>query len=281
VGFSDILWHRLLRRPYRLDFIEAGQGRQTVVLLHGLAASKDIWRGLIEELPPGRWRVIAPDLLGFGASPKPQWGRYTVQDHARTVLALLKRQRVDGPLTIVGHSMGCLVATHLAAIKPKLVKRLILYEPPLLGEVPDFPNHGKRSARYKALFAYIASHPELAHVENKLMWRMARKISGLHLSKEEWYPFEQSLRNTILEQRAFYELKGVSVPTDIVYGRLDFVVIRQGVQEIFHANKHIKLHAVTDMHGLSNRSARYLAGLLENRPRHRPGKGTKTQHWEH
>lgn len=271
MGFFDTLWHRLLRRPYRLDFTEAGQGRQTVVLLHGLAASKDIWRELIEELPPKHWRIIAPDLLGFGASPKPQWGRYTVQEHTRNVLALLRRQRVDGPLYIVGHSMGCLVAAHLAATKPTLVKRLILYEPPLLGEVPDFPSHGKRSARYRALFEYIASHPELAHVENKLMWRVARKLSGLHLSKEEWYPFEQSLRNTILEQRTYYELKGVSVPTDIVYGRLDFVVIRQGVQEIFQANKNIKLHLVTDMHGISVRSARYLAELLESTRRRHAG----------
>ena len=263
MGFLDTLWHRLLGRPYRLDFIEAGYGRQAVVLLHGLAASKDVWRRLIEELPPDRWRIIAPDLLGFGMSPKPQWGKYTVQEHARMVLALLKRQRIDGPVHFVGHSMGCLVAAHLAATRPKLVKRLILYEPPLLGEVPDFPGHGKRSARYRALFEYIASHPELAHVENRLMWRMARKLSGLHLSKEEWYPFEQSLRNTILEQRTYYELKGMTIPTDIVYGRLDFVVIRQGVQEMFHANKNIKLHLVTDMHGISARSARYLANLLK------------------
>jgi pimeloyl-ACP methyl ester carboxylesterase len=272
VGFFDTVWHRLLRRPYRLEFIEAGYGKQAVLLLHGLAASKDIWQGLIEKLPPDHWRVIAPDLLGFGTSPKPQWNKYSVQEHARTVLALLRRQRIDGPIYIVGHSMGCLVAAHLAATKPKLVKRLLLYEPPLLGEVPDFPSHSKRSARYRALFEYIASHPELAHVENKLMWRMARKLSGLHLSKEEWYPFEQSLRNTILEQRTYYELKGVSVPTDIVYGRLDFVVIRQGVQEIFHDNKNIKLHLVTDMHGISARSARYLAGLLER------ARGTRGRH---
>jgi hypothetical protein len=52
------------------------------------------------------------------------------------------------------------------------------------------------------------------------------------------------------------------VPTDIVYGRLDFVVIRQGAKKLFQQNKHIKLHLVTDMHGISARSAHYLAGLL-------------------
>lgn len=261
----DIVWHRWLRRPYRLSYLEEGQGKQTVVLLHGLAASKEIWQDLIKELPPQGWRVLAPDLLGFGDSPKPQWNNYAVQEHARMVLALLKRCGVKGPVVLAGHSMGCLVAAHIAAAKPRLVSRLVLHEPPLLGSHPEFPEHAKRSARYKALFGYIASHPELAHVENKMMWRIARKISGLYLSPEEWYPFEQSLRNTIMDQRTYDELKSVAVPTDIVYGRLDMIVIRRGIEDMFRHNKHVKLHLVTDMHGISANSARYLAELIQKR----------------
>jgi pimeloyl-ACP methyl ester carboxylesterase len=265
VGIFDTFWHRWLRRPYRLEYTESGQGQQTIVLLHGLAASKEIWQDLAKDLSADHWRVIAPDLLGFGASPKPQWNDYTVREHARTVLALLKRRHIKGPVVFVGHSMGCLVAAHIAAIEPRLVSRLVLHEPPLLGEHPDFPDHAKRSARYKTLFEYIASHPELAHVENKMMWRIARKVSGLYLSPEEWYPFEQSLRNTIMVQGTYDELKAVAVPTDIVYGRLDMVVIRRGIEQLFHGNKHIKLHLVTDMHGISANSAHYLAGLVKRR----------------
>jgi cis-3-alkyl-4-acyloxetan-2-one decarboxylase len=263
MGLLDIFWHKWLRRPYRLSYIDTSQGKQTVVLLHGLAANKEVWHDLIKELPLQDWRTVAPDLLGFGNSPKPQWNDYTVREHARVVLALLKRRRVKGPIVLAGHSMGCLVATHIAATKPKLVGRLVLYEPPLLGDIPEFPGHGKRSARYKTLFEYIASHPELAHVESKLMWRVARKISGLYLSEEEWYPFEQSLRNTILDQQTYHELKGIAVPTDMVYGRLDFVVIRQGIKDVFRVNKNIKLYLITDMHGISAGSAHYLAGLIE------------------
>src|SRR5262249_3117073 len=148
VGFFDTVWHRWLRRPYRLAYTEAGRGKQTAVLLHGLAASKEIWQDLISDLPPKRWRVLAPDLLGFGTSPKPQWNDYAVGEHARTVLALLKRRNIKGPIVLVGHSMGCLVAAHIATIEPKLVSRLVLHEPPLLGEHPEFPDHAKRSARY-------------------------------------------------------------------------------------------------------------------------------------
>lgn len=276
MALLDTIWHRVLRRPYRLAHADIGKGRP-VVLLHGLAASKEIWSPMAEELAGNGWRVIAPDLMGFGDSPKPQWSKYTVRDHARMVAAFLKQSGVNKqPAIVVGHSMGCLVAVQLATAYPALVKRLVLYEPPILGELPDFPGHTKRSARYKALFEYVASHPQLAHVENRFLWRVARKLSGLHLSPEEWLPFEQSLRNTIINQQAYDQLKILTVPADIIYGRLDFVVIRQGVKKLFSQNKSVHLHLVTDMHGISKRSARYLAALVKSRPgRRRRSRKTK------
>lgn len=261
MAIFDTFWHKFLRRPYKLNSIDEGKGK-TVVMLHGLAANKENWLRLIKELPPDKWRVLAPDLMGFGESPKPQWNTYTVQEHARMVLALIKRKRLKGPVILMGHSMGCLIAAHIAATNPRLVSRLVLYEPPLLGDLPEFPDLAKRTARYKILFEYIASHPQLAQLENKIMWRMARKISGLYLDEQEWRPFENSLRNTIMDQRTYEELKNVSVPTDIIYGRLDLIVIRQGIKKIFHHNPNIKLHLVTDIHGISAGSSRYLAGIL-------------------
>ena len=261
MGLGDTIWHRWLGRPYKLAYADLGKGKP-VVLLHGLAGSKEMWLPLAEELAGNGWRVIALDLLGFGDSPKPQWGKYGAREHARMVVSMLRRLNIEGPVVLVGHSMGCLVAIELAARRPKLTNRLVLYEPPILGEVPDAPTHTKRSARYKVFFEYIASHPQLAHLESRFLWRVARKLSGLHLSPEEWVPFEQSLRNTIINQRAYEQLRVATVPTDIIYGRLDFVVIRQGVKKLFQQNAHINLHLVTDMHGISKRSARYLAGLL-------------------
>lgn len=266
MSILDTIWHRVLRRPYKLAYADIGKGKP-VLLLHGLAASKEIWVPMAEELAGNGWRVIVPDLMGFGDSPKPQWSKYTVRDHARMVAAVLKQLGVKQPAAVVGHSMGCLVAAQLATAYPALVKRLILYEPPILGDLPDFPRHTKRSARYKTLFEYIASHPQLAHVESRFLWRVARKLSGLRLSPEEWLPFEQSLRNTIINQQAYEQLRIVAVPTDIIYGRLDFVVVRQGVKKLFSQNKHIRLHLVIDMHGISKRSARYLVGLIKGRPR--------------
>lgn len=265
MAFSDIVWHKWLRRPYRLAVLTTGEGKTPILLLHGVATSSKTWAPLIRLLPAERYRIVAPDLLGFGDSPKPQWPEYTVHDHARAVVAALKKQGISKPVIIVGHSMGCLVAAHLATNYPGLVKRLILYEPPLLGEIPDFPGHTKRSTRYKTFFEYIASHPQLAHVEARLLWRIARKLWGTYISAEEWIPFQRSLRNTILTQQAYDELRDIRLRTDIIYGRLDLVVIRHGIEKLFAHNKKVALHLVTDFHGLSQRSAHYLIRLLEGK----------------
>jgi pimeloyl-ACP methyl ester carboxylesterase len=260
VYITDILWHKILGRPYKLTLIDEGSGAP-VVLLHGLAASGKLWLPLIPLLT-SKHRVLVPDLLGFGASPSPDWNSYDVEQHARMVVATLKKQGVRHSATLVGHSMGCLVATHIAARYPKLVKHLVLYEPPLFADDPEYRSHAKRRQRYFAFFAYVASHPQWAFTQSYLM-RIARKVIGLSIDQNTWIPFERSLRNTIMQQVAYDELRAIKVPTDIVHGRLDFVVVRTEVQAMFVANEHIKLHTVTEMHGLSVRSARYLARLLQ------------------
>jgi pimeloyl-ACP methyl ester carboxylesterase len=241
---------------------ETGNGKP-LLLLHGLVQSGQKWEPLIKQLDTRKWRIIAPDLLGFGKSPKPDWKRYSVQEHADAVLYALKRAKVTRPMTIVGHSMGCLVAVHIAAKYPKRVKRLVLYEPPLLADDPAYRRHARRRMRYLAFYAYIASHPELAFLRNQLTWRLIRRLTGLHLSEEEWPPFERSLRNTIMSQTAYAELRDISIPTHIVHGRLDLIVNRVQMKKMFVQNPNIALHVVNDIHDISPRSAKYLAKLLE------------------
>jgi pimeloyl-ACP methyl ester carboxylesterase len=68
----------------------------TVVLIHGFPFNATLWRRVA---PPG---ALAPDLPGFGAAAP---GPDTVDAYAQSILA-----RVDGPLAVVGHSMGGYVA---------------------------------------------------------------------------------------------------------------------------------------------------------------------------
>lgn len=109
-------------------------GAPAVVLLHGIGSSSAYFRRLVPELA-GTWRVVAPDLLGHGRSPRPPRapGRLlrpliSIADHADAVAALLAEQGV-GPAVVVGHSMGSQVAVELAVRHPGAVARLVAVTP--------------------------------------------------------------------------------------------------------------------------------------------------------
>lgn len=106
--------------------------RPTLVLIHGYAASADQWRPLMERLA-GDLRCLAPDLLGFAWAPAPpppyQLGRWLDQ-----VDQLLATQ-TTGPVVLVGHSLGGLVAVEAARRWPERCLALALIDP--LGILPS------------------------------------------------------------------------------------------------------------------------------------------------
>ena len=96
----DTVWHKWFKRPYTLHALQEGEGTQSVVLLHGVGVSGETWNAFLSQahaLGLGQqWCIMAPDLLGFGRSPKPQWAQYSVEEHARSVVATIKSAGLKG-----------------------------------------------------------------------------------------------------------------------------------------------------------------------------------------
>ncbi|MFL6238933.1 MAG: alpha/beta fold hydrolase [Actinomycetes bacterium] len=97
--------------------------RPVVVLLHGIAGSSHTWDPVVPLLVP-EVRVIAPDLLGHGASAKPR-GDYSLGAFASGVRDLLDLIDVEH-VTVVGHSLGGGVAMQFAYQFPERCQRLVL-----------------------------------------------------------------------------------------------------------------------------------------------------------
>ncbi|WP_205325958.1 haloalkane dehalogenase [Glycomyces sp. YM15] len=95
-----------------LSYVEAGEGDTTVVLLHGNPTSSHIWRHVIPRIS-GAARVIAPDLIGMGASGKPDIA-YEYADHAAYLEAFLEALGVANPV-LVGYDWGGSLALDWAA----------------------------------------------------------------------------------------------------------------------------------------------------------------------
>ncbi|NUS05393.1 MAG: alpha/beta fold hydrolase [Nonomuraea sp.] len=107
----------------KLVFREEGDpAAPPLVLIHGRTANHNDWNGVIRHFA-ARYHVIAPDLRGHGASDFP--GEYAVATMAQDVVALLDHLGLER-VRLAGHSLGGMVAYHVAMRHPGRVERLVL-----------------------------------------------------------------------------------------------------------------------------------------------------------
>jgi 3-oxoadipate enol-lactonase len=125
----------------RLHYADEGSGAP-VVLLHGIGASIADWDFQIPSLSR-RYRIIAPDLRGFGLSEKA--GDYRVGTFAADVWTLLDRLGVVR-FNLVGHSMGGAVALQMAVDRPERIERLVAAD--------TLPSFETNTFAKRILFAY-------------------------------------------------------------------------------------------------------------------------------
>ncbi|HEY2078778.1 MAG TPA: alpha/beta hydrolase [Streptosporangiaceae bacterium] len=113
----------------------APPGAEPAVLVHGLGGSALNWTDLMSLLSQGAaagppMACDALDLPGFGYSPPPADGDYSVAARAAAVISLIE-QRGCGPVHLIGNSLGGAISTRIAARRPDLVRTLTLISPAL------------------------------------------------------------------------------------------------------------------------------------------------------
>lgn len=121
-----------------------GQG-EPVVLIHGFGGSSHNWQQVAEELGD-RYRLVAPDLKGFGWSERPEDREaYSFDNQVQTVVEVMEELKIDRA-HIIGHSYGGGIALWLAASNPQLVRSLTLVDSTFpgteFGPGPQFPRAG-------------------------------------------------------------------------------------------------------------------------------------------
>ena len=122
VGLSGVTLSVRARPPAR-------EGLPPALYIHGLGGSSQNWSQLMERLEDAV-DGEAVDLPGFGNSPPPDDGNYSVTGHARAVIRYLDASG-RGPVHLFGNSLGGAVATRVAAARPDLVRTLTLVSPAL------------------------------------------------------------------------------------------------------------------------------------------------------
>jgi pimeloyl-ACP methyl ester carboxylesterase len=111
-----------------MDVIPQGAPKATVVLLHGKNFSGFYWERIATELADMSYREIIPDQIGFGKSSKPEHYQYSFAGLANNTRQLLEHLEVE-QATIVGHSMGGMLAVKFAKYVKDKTARVILINP--------------------------------------------------------------------------------------------------------------------------------------------------------
>jgi pimeloyl-ACP methyl ester carboxylesterase len=176
---------RLHRRKVSgMSFLMGGDG-EPLLLLHGIPGSAQSWLRVGSRLTT-RFRVIIPDLMGFGASDAPASGG-TLEDQAQAVRQLLAHLRLT-TLYLGGHDFGGPVALTLMRLYPELtIRGLILAAAHVFTDTP------------MPLALRMARVPGLSHL---VFWTMAGNRLGLRMlhgsaaqNKDDlpWREFRQHL----------------------------------------------------------------------------------------
>ena len=217
----------------RIPYLVGGEG-EALVLLHGFGGDKDHWtrfaRGLTDS-----YRVIAPDLPGFGETVRDPAVRYDVPSQIERLHAFLAAIGVDS-FHLAGNSMGGAIAARYAAAHPKQVKSLILFAPggvttaqpselqkmwesgrnPLLVESPE---------GFADLMKFVFAEPPWIP-QSMLTYLAARAIHDR--------PFQQKIMEDLRSDLETLEkaMPSVKAPVLVIWGEQDRLVHVSGAEVI-------------------------------------------------
>ncbi len=110
----------------KIRYLEEGNSDDTIVLLHGLGGMAERWIPVIPFLSK-KYRIIAPDLIGYGQSDKPQ-ADYTIDLFRKTTLEFLEILSLQNVL-MIGTSLGGETVAECASTQNPRIKKIVLSSP--------------------------------------------------------------------------------------------------------------------------------------------------------
>ena len=218
----------------KLHFDTEGDG-PLVVLLHGFPEFRVSWQRQLPFLAAAGYRAVAPDLRGYGESPKPQRvDDYRLPLLVEDVAELIAEQSKEACI-LVGHDWGALVAWFVAMMKPELVRKLVIINVP---HPALFARELRRSRtqRMKALYQLFFQLPVIPEIFMKMFGKKLMKRAGRFTPDEiETYAqhWNRNIKTMLHYYRALRKTRGelrplmrrMDVPTMLIWGLWEPVFI--------------------------------------------------------
>ncbi len=195
----------------RISYRQAGEGGLVHVLLHGIGSASGSWQAQLEAAQ-GRsdMRLLAWDAPGYGQSDPVADSHPDADAYARRLWAWLDALQVRGPVVLVGHSLGAIMAARAALQHSARIKRLLFLSPARgYGQAPE-------AERERVMTHRLTQLAQLGP-EGLARSRAAAMLSAQ--ARPEW--IEQVRRNMAAIQpsgytQAVHLLVGASLTSDLI-----------------------------------------------------------------
>ena len=207
---------------HKIRYLESGTSKNTLVLIHGLGASAERWTNVI-PIFTDNFRVVVPDLIGFGYSDKPTVD-YTLDFFSEFLEKFFIASNIECP-NIIGSSLGGQISAEYASSHSQEIEKLVLVSP-----------SGMMKQSTPVLDAYIMA----ALYPNEISAKNAFELmegSGKHVEDQIINGFIERMRlpnaklafmSTVLGLKNSVsitsKLKSISAPTLIIWGANDSVI---------------------------------------------------------
>ncbi len=236
-----------------IKYIDRGEG-EVIVLLHGVPTSGWLYRKMTDSLVAKGYRVIVPDMLGFGSSSSPKgYDLYTPAAHGARLLALMDYLKIVN-WTHVFHDAGGLWTWELFKLAPYRIKKLIVlnsiiyeegFKPPMRFEkggltklsMSFYSNKLTNKTIMKKLF-------KSALMENNLT---ANEIEGykkplLEGKTNALYTFFSSTCNALPDYSE--TIKQIKAPAMVIWGKHDTMLQWSPMEDAVRSDLKIKANEV-------------------------------------
>lgn len=208
---------------------------RTVMLFHGKNFGGYYWTEVIKALTSRGFRVIVPDQIGFGKSSKP-FIHYSFHQMAAWNKALLDALGIQ-KASVLGHSMGGMLATRFALMYPEQTEKLLLENPIGLEDYRLFVPYLNTDQQYvtelKATAESIKKYYQSSYFT---IWKpeyeeLVRVAAGVTNSADfpRWAKVAAMTYTMIYEQPVVHEFINVRVPTVLFIGKQDKTIVGKGL----------------------------------------------------
>jgi pimeloyl-ACP methyl ester carboxylesterase len=213
----------------RIAFEVDGEG-DPVLLIHGLGGSSNVWTPVMSALV--RYKCVRPDLPGSARSARVQ-GPFSIERFVQAAMRVLSAVSATSA-HIIGHSLGTIVAQHLAVSEPGMVRSLALFGP--LPAPPDSarPNIRARGqkARSEGLIGMQAIADALVQASTSGETRATRPAAVAYVRESLMRQDPEGYAATCdaLAEAQAVDITRISRPTLLVTGDEDSVAPPQSVR---------------------------------------------------